>query len=501
VDHRSGGSSNVASSPIGVKKLKQEAPLNLHRLMILLATLGVALTPGRDVGAVTLGPDLPGWAAGGPGATHATPAAPDEPQVTVSDPLSPIHEKLSRAQDLAQSGHSPEALALVEEGIKDLNGLSPSRPGVASLREQLEEVRTLCTRVVPEAQGAEDAARDSDGDRPRLKPVVPERNARVDKWIDYYSGRGREHFQLWLSRSGSYMDLLTRNLRAEGVPEELANLVFVESGFNMHAKSVARAVGPWQFIRGTAKLFGLEMTPYVDQRRDPELATRAAARYLRRLYGMFDGSWTLALAAYNSGEGTVQRAIRRQKTNDFWSLRLPRETREYVPKFMAAMEIASDPERYGFDVPENSPWKADYVVVSGPVDLKLLSSVAEVPLEELERLNPSFMRHRAPAGKEGTTLRVPHGSGDQIQSLLETEYSPKPLSRTELKTATKAHRLEIKKSARRGRAGRYGTHVVRRGETLSEIAARHGTSATRLAQLNGLASTGTIRAGQRIRVR
>src|SRR5204863_6588731 len=115
----------------------------------------------------------------------------------------------------------------------------------------------------------------------------------------------------------------------------------------MHAKSVARAVGPWQFIRGTARLFGLEMTPYKDERRDPELATRAAARYLRRLYELCDGSWPLALAASNSVEGTVQRAIRRQRTSDFWALRPPRETKDYVPKFMAAMEIASDPGRYG----------------------------------------------------------------------------------------------------------------------------------------------------------
>src|SRR6185503_12036162 len=163
-----------------------------------------------------------------------------------------------------------------------------------------------------------------------------------------------------------------------GVPEELANLVFVESGFNMHAKSMARAVGPWQFIRGTAKIFGLKMTPYVDQRRDPELATRAAARYLRRLYQMFDGSWPLALAAYNSGEGTVQRAIKKQKTTDFWKLRLPRETQDYVPKFLAAMEIASDPERYGFATPERSPLQYDRVTVKGPVDLKLVSGITAI---------------------------------------------------------------------------------------------------------------------------
>jgi len=474
------------------------------RLLIALAAC-VLTTPAATARGTSLGPDGPGWVLAEPQHPHPSPTV-DEAQAPPADPLGSVRAKVSRAQDLAQSGHAPEALALVQEGVKDLDGYSPSRPGVASLREQLEQVRAACTRADGDDDSAEEADATKDDDESddavgHLKPVVPEQNERVDKWITHYTGRGRERFQVWLGRSGGYMDLLTRNLRAEGVPEELANLVFVESGFNMQAKSVARAVGPWQFIRGTAKLFGLEMTPYKDERRDPELATRAAARYLRRLYDMFDGSWPLALAAYNSGEGTVQRAIRRQKTTDFWSLKLPRETRDYVPQFMAAMAIASDPERYGFQVPENSPWKVDRVLVRGPVDLKLVAALTEVPLEELERLNPMIVRHRAPGDKEGTTLRVPHGEGDQIQAILDTGYQPKPLSKSELRAATSAHRLELRRSSRRGHHRRSGTVVVHRGDTLSEIAARHGTSAGRLAQLNGLPAAANIRAGQRIRVR
>lgn len=473
------------------------------RALLALAAC-VAWTHAACADAASLGPDGPGWAVKEPDLPRPSASA-DEVQIAPADPLATVRAKVSRAQDLAQSGHAPEALAQVQEGVKDLDGFSPSRPGVAALREQLEQVRAACTRAEGDAAAAQEAAAPNPNDdsaeaRGRLKPVVPEQNELVDKWIAHYTGRGRERFQIWLGRSGNYMDLLTRNLRAEGVPEELANLVFVESGFNMQAKSVARAVGPWQFIRGTAKLFGLEMTAYKDERRDPELATRAAARYLRRLYGMFDGSWPLALAAYNSGEGTVQRAIRRQKTTDFWALKLPRETRNYVPKFMAAMAIASDPERYGFQVPENSEWKVDHVLVRGPVDLKLVSQVTEVPLEELERLNPMIVRHRAPADKEGTTLRVPHGEGNDIQAILDTQYQPKPLTKSELRSAASAHRLEIKKSSRRGR-GRSGTVIVHRGDTLSEIAARHGTSARRLAALNGLPTAANIRAGQRIRVR
>jgi len=274
----------------------------------------------------------------------------------------------------------------------------------------------------------------------------------------------------------------------------------VESGFNMHARSMARAVGPWQFIRGTAKLFGLKMTPYVDQRRDPELATRAAARYLRRLYDMFDGSWPLALAAYNSGEGTVQRAIRRQGTDDYWSLHLPRETQEYVPQFLAAMEIASDPERYGFDLPTDSPFRFDEVVLRGPVDLKLVSGISAIPFDDLKELNPMFVRHRAPAGADGTSIRVPKGKGDEVQELLLTDYKPKPLTKSELREAARAQRLELRYSSRRHHHRRGNTHLVRRGETLSQIGKRYGKSSAALARLNRLSDSGQLRAGQRLRI-
>ncbi|MGE5179385.1 MAG: transglycosylase SLT domain-containing protein [Bacteroidota bacterium] len=480
-----------------------------------------------------MSPDAPGWAS-----AHADASGPrmDDAKIGAASPLDVVRDRAAAAQEALDANLPAEALALVESSLRDLNAIVPAPQGAEALRDQLEGTRKRAQEALDKAKEAvkQQEAKDKDakgkdpkapdlngaaaagapgssGDAPaaastpggpsRLGPIVAERNERVDKWIDYYTGRGRDVFQKWLSRSGNYMDLLTQNLRAEGVPEELANLVFVESGFNMHARSVARAVGPWQFIRGTAKLFGLEITPYVDERRDPELATRAAAKYLRRLYEMFDGSWPLALAAYNSGEGTVLRAIKRQKTNDFWSLNLPRETRDYVPQFMAAMEIASNPERYGFTVPENSPWSVDPVTVKGPVDLKLLAQVTTVPLEELERLNPSFVRHRSPADEDGTTLRVPHGSGAQAQQLVDTKYHPKPLTRSELRAAARAHRLELRQASRHRGRNSGSLHVVRRGETLSQIASRHGTSTTRLARLNGLPKNARIHAGQRIRVR
>lgn len=463
-----------------------------NTFIAVLVALSGALHAAPAQGTLAL--DFPGWMTTGPAAS-ADDRSPDPGTPAPPDPLLRVRAQLTRAQELAQSGHDPEALSAVQIGLATVDSLPLSRPGVGPLREDLVRVREEILRDGEESDGTSERAASPDA----LRGVEFERNERVEKWIGYYTGRGRERFQMWLQRSGPYMELFTKSLRAEGVPEELANLVFVESGFNMHAKSVARAVGPWQFIRGTAKIFGLEMTAYKDERRDPEASTRAAARYLRKLYTMFDGSWPLALAAYNSGEGRVQRAIRKQKTDDFWSLKLPRETQDYVPKFLAAMEIASHPDRYGFQPPENSPWSYDQVVIPGPVDLQLISTLTEVPFEELRRLNPAFVRHRAPAAKEGTSLRVPSGAGEDVQAILESGYKPKPLTKSELRQATQSHRLEIKSS--RYKTRRANTHVVRRGETLSEIGKRYGISTTRLAKINSLSSKSSIRAGQRIRIR
>ncbi len=384
--------------------------------------------------------------------------------------------------------------------------------------------------------------------------IAVEQHPLVDKWLDYFTGRGRPTFERWLVRSGQYMDSMKRILEQEGVPTDLVHLVFVESGFNPQARSVASAVGPWQFIRGTANLFGLKVNSWVDERKDPDASTIAAARYLKHLYGLFN-SWPLALASYNAGEGAVGRAIQRQGTRDFWSLRLPEETRNYVPKFMAVLAISRDPSRYGFDqVVVAEPLAYDEVSLPGPVDLRALAAACETDLDVIRDLNPQFLRHAAPPKGDAVTVRVPDGAGERLMASLAAgtlelpkvavtpdpavlrhkvrrgeslkslglRYGVSPSTIARKNRLGKSSRLRVGRTllipqgdvvARGGApsrvadAGTSGTTAkagktvkVRKGQTLSEIAAAHGVTVAALREANGLSRSATLQAGQRLRI-
>ncbi len=300
--------------------------------------------------------------------------------------------------------------------------------------------------------------------------VVPQQHELVTKWLDFFMGAGRSTFERWLKRSGRYMDLFRSVLQREGLPPDLVHLVFVESGFNLNARSVSAAVGPWQFVRSTAKLFGLTVDRWVDERKDPEKATVAAARYLKHLYSIF-GDWPLAIASYNAGEGTVLRAIKAQGTTNYWDLKLPRQTEDYVPQFMAALTIARDPAKYGFDSVElDDPMAFDEVAMKGSVDLRGLAKLAGCSYEELKELNPAVLHAAARGAGDVTTVRVPPGKGEVLmQRLQQGERLP-------------AVNLTLK-------------HRVRRGETLQEIANQYSVSAKQLARINGVGRKRPLRRG------
>lgn len=350
--------------------------------------------------------------------------------------------------------------------------------GVEERAFQIEEAEA--ERAASEADAVVDDA------APATLPVNPgdfdipiHVNERVLFWMEYFQNRHRQWFQLYLQRMGRYEDLIRGKLRERGMPQDLIYLALIESGFSPRAYSRARAVGIWQFIQGTARRYGLEVSHYVDERRDPVAATEAALNYLQDLYADF-GSWYLAAAAYNSGEMRVERLLRdrfdgaRGHDSLFWSIEdaLPSETRNYVPKLLAAAILAKYRDRYGFSRIEPNPAESfDVVPIPDAVELTVLARAAAVSADELFLLNPHLHRGVTPPGRT-FALRVPPGTGRTIVTAFET-IPPKQRVRL----------LE---------------HVVRRGETLSGIAARYGTTVAALQELNGIRRPRSLAAGRRL---
>lgn len=245
----------------------------------------------------------------------------------------------------------------------------------------------------------------------------------VKKNVSLFSGKIKERFSLYLIRSGKYIEMMKKILRENDVPEEIVFLPLIESGFNPNAYSHARAAGYWQFISSTAKRYGLKIDWWKDERRDPVKSTVAAANYLRDLYGMF-GSWNLAMAAYNAGEGKIMRAISKTRSDDYWSIvkteHIKNETKNYVPKFIAASLIANSPEDFGFDdLDYHSPLKYDKVSITSPLDIEVIAECSGVSVREIKELNPELRRWCTPPDVSEYTLRIPEGTKSTFLRNLE----------------------------------------------------------------------------------
>jgi membrane-bound lytic murein transglycosylase D len=238
-------------------------------------------------------------------------------------------------------------------------------------------------------------------------------NVQVKQWITYFQGPGKKWYRTWLERSHRYLPVMKRVLRERNMPQDLAYVAMIESGFSSTATSTASAVGYWQFISSTASRYGLKINWWIDERRDFHKSTTAASRYLADLYKMF-GSWYLTAAAYNMGEGRLRRLIKKHKTNNYWVLSkkpdFPAETREYIPKMLAAMLIAKVPKLYGFtDVVPKEPYRYEYFYVPGGTDLINLASALGVNSEMLKRLNPELTRGFIPPSVKNHRIRIPTG--------------------------------------------------------------------------------------------
>jgi membrane-bound lytic murein transglycosylase D len=314
---------------------------------------------------------------------------------------------------------------------------------------------------------------------------------RVGDFLVQFQTRWRDSFSIALSRGGRYLPSMTSILQKEGLPPELVYLPLIESGFRTDAVSHAGAVGPWQIITETARRYGLRIDSYVDERRDPIKSTRAAARYLKDLYDMF-GDWHLSLAAYNTGENNISRILERGDADDYWEMSdrgfLCRETRDYVPKFLAALQMAEQPEAFGFDAPIEVPMRYDVVSIDRSLPLSTVARLSAASTEEIRDLNPALRRGVTPP--QPYDVRLPKGSKEVFQvayAELDQELRERPVASRSTGRA-------------RGRSLRSRRHKVRRGETIASIADRYDVAPQALIAANGIRHANKIHAGQTLTI-
>ena len=342
----------------------------------------------------------------------------------------------------------------------------------------IDELLKIATFPKPDADTETKQAVEEDLARNEHDIPIPQ-NSRVLSSVELLQGRLREYVQESLTRGAKYLPMIQNVFRAEGLPLDLAFIPIIESGFKTNALSKSKAKGPWQFMVPTAKDHGLKTNWYIDERSDFEKSTVAAAKHLKMLAKMFNDDWHLVLAAYNGGQGRVQRAMKRARTDDFWKLTetskyLPRETREYVPLILSAMIIGRNPAQYGFEFAKAEPPTYETVVINRPIDLRRAAEWTGTSVDEIQSLNPELRRWTTPLRDADYELRVPNGTAQTFRDRL---------------SAAAGEELASLK-----------WHTVRRGETIPSIARKlpGGVTATEIAEANSLSVRSRLRAGQEL---
>lgn len=429
---------------------------------------------------------------------------------------------------------SEDAEAYEEDGLALIDSLLPDSAGGATL----------------DSASAERMWREIQGDTAATYDLPVEVNDMVLLHLRTFQERLPQHFARWLERKGRWESMITQELAAHGLPRDLLYLAMIESGFNPRATSPAAAAGIWQFIPATGRRFGLRIDRFVDERRDPWKSTQAAIQYLSTLYQMF-GDWRLAMASYNCGEACVGRSIRRTGNSDFWTLSLPRETKNYVPRVFAAAILGKNPKAHGFDVTPWDPVVSDTFTVEGGLTFAQIGDALGVPADSIAVLNPELTRGTTPPLKGEWVVHLPAGSRDRFAAVepnLERSFqAPQPQKftyrtrrRESLSSIAARYGVTVadlkrwnRIGGRKVRAGRHlviwgdaptvgvavrepplreqgdgipertgwklKSHKVRRGENLSSIARRYGVTTEQLVSWNGLSSN-RLKAGKRIYV-
>lgn len=353
------------------------------------------------------------------------------------------------------------------EKESDLVALEP----LMCLNEELQELDLTGIWSSPE----ESSSPKTEKDIQYNFPVVF--NKQVDMYLNLFQGKQRTQFARWLARSGKYRDIMQTELKEAGLPTDLMYLSMIESGYYELAYSRSKAVGLWQFMKPTGRQYHLRVDKYVDERRDPVKSTKAAVSYLSDLYKEF-GDWHLAVAAYNGGPGKVRSGLRRHKVDNFWDLaskkHLKLETKRYVPKLIAALVIAKDPQKYGFaSIQYQQPLQYDTIKVGPNMSIGAIALISDSSEKEIKTLNHELKRGKTPSNRASYAVKIPPGSVSIAQ-----------------KNMSRLHSI-----ATTG----YKTHKIRKGDTLSKICKRYDVNKTTLLKVNNLRSS-KLKSGHNLRI-
>ena len=392
----------------------------------------------------------------------------DSPQELLDSAL----EQCQTAGELWEQGNFEGAIRALDTAYSLILRMETDHD--PELLQQREDVRfTISKRIIEAYTSRLSAAQGSSNEIPLVM------NDHVRSALQSFQGREREFFLSAYRRSGKYRPDIVKALNEAGLPEELSWLPLIESGFKVRALSRARALGLWQFIASTGYKYGLTRDNWIDERMDPEKSTRAAIAYLTELHQMF-GDWSTVLAAYNCGEWAVLNCIRKQKINyldNFWDLyeRLPRETASYVPRFLAVLHILNDPETHGFELPPvEETIDTDEVTIGKQVHLKQIAERVEVDYDLLKELNPELRHNSTPDSPYA--FKVPSGKEEILLAKLDDIPAWRPSVPS------------------------YSVHRVRKGDSLSVLAVRYGSSVRAIMHANSLKNGNTLQVGWKLKI-